>query len=82
MKITHYCNSFISVDFPNSKIACDPWMGTTRDNAWISYPINDESVLDKINPNYIYISHLHCDHLDLNLLKNTFKVKSNENYRT
>jgi len=46
MKITHYCNSFISVDFPNSKIACDPWMGTTRDNAWISYPINDESVLD------------------------------------
>jgi len=69
MKITHYCNSFISVDFPNSKIACDPWMGTTRDNAWISYPINDESVLDKINPNYIYISHLHPDHFDPKALK-------------
>jgi len=64
MKITHYCNSFICAEFLNSKIACDPWLGTVDDNAWISYPIEDEDVLNKIDPNYIYISHLHPDHLD------------------
>ena len=69
MKITHYCNSFICVDFLNSKIACDPWMGTTDDNAWISYPVNDDNILNKINPNYIYISHLHPDHFDPKALK-------------
>jgi len=39
-------------------------MGTIKDNAWMSYPVKDLDVLNKIKPNYIYISHLHPDHLD------------------
>jgi len=71
MEITHFSNSFLSVRSGNTKLVCDPWVGVTSENAWISYPVNihGEKIIKDINPNFIYISHLHCDHLDLNLLK-------------
>tara|TARA_B110000483_G_C18164640_1_gene530745 strand:+ start:491 stop:1822 length:1332 start_codon:yes stop_codon:yes gene_type:complete len=72
MKITHYSNSFVSVKEKNTLIACDPWIGYGLENGWLSFPIykNGSQLLDKIKPNYIYISHLHCDHLDkINLNK-------------
>ena len=40
MKITHYCNSFISVNEGGSKIVCDPWLGKADNNAWLSYPLH------------------------------------------
>ncbi len=71
MNITHFTNSFISITAGKTVIACDPWIGMTNENAWVSFPIskNGDHILSKINPNYIYISHLHCDHFDPNLLK-------------
>ena len=76
-KINHYVNSFISVEAKNSIITCDPWIGKTTDNGWISYPFRKSNeVKDKIfNSNFIYISHLHCDHYDLKTLKK-FKNKN------
>ena len=70
-KIYHFSNSFISVEAENSIITCDPWLGKTSDNGWFSYPIMSfKEVESKIfNSNFIYISHLHCDHLDLKTLK-------------
>ncbi len=77
MQITHYCNSFIEIKSKNSSIACDPWVGKTRDNGWYSYPIkNVQSIKsDVFNSEFVYISHLHCDHLDFKTLKN-FKNKN------
>ncbi len=71
MEITHFSNSFLSVRSGDTKLICDPWVGVTSENAWISHPINThgEKIIKNISPNFIYISHLHCDHLDLNLLK-------------
>ena len=71
MEITHYCNSFISIKINKTIIACDPWVGRTNDNAWLSYPIyrNGLNIINTLKPDYIYISHLHCDHFDPNLLK-------------
>lgn len=76
-KITHYTNSFISIDSVKSSIICDPWIGTTTDNGWFSYPIIDTSEInDKVfKAKYIYISHLHCDHADPKTLKK-FRNKS------
>ena len=70
-KIYHFSNSFISVEAENSIITCDPWLGKTSDNGWFSYPIMSfKEVESKIfNSNFVYISHLHCDHLDLKTLK-------------
>jgi len=76
-KIHHISNSFISVEAQNSIITCDPWLGKTNDNGWFSYPIkNYKDVESKIfNSNFVYISHLHCDHLDFKTLKK-FKNKN------
>ena len=75
-KISHLANSFISIEGNNTILTCDPWIGKTNDNAWYSYPlINIHDVEKKIfKSNYIYISHLHCDHLDFKTLKR-FKNK-------
>tara|TARA_B100000315_G_scaffold255544_1_gene299136 strand:- start:120 stop:1457 length:1338 start_codon:yes stop_codon:yes gene_type:complete len=72
MKITHYSNSFVSIKENNTLIACDPWIGCGSENGWLSFPIykNGTQLLNNIEPKYIYISHLHCDHFDrINLKK-------------
>ncbi len=76
MKITHYCNSFISIKSKRSILVCDPWIGKADNNAWLSYPIhkNGIKILNNLNPDYIYISHLHNDHFDPKILKK-FKYK-------
>lgn len=75
-RINHIANSFINVEFDNSMITCDPWIGKTTSNAWFSYPIKSTKELKKniFDSDFIYISHLHCDHLDFKTLKK-FKNK-------
>ena len=70
MEITHFCNAFISVKVNNTTITCDPWVGTAIENSWVSYPVHNNgiNILKKLKPNFIYISHLHCDHLDPKIL--------------
>ena len=76
MEIKHYCNSFNSFKAGKSIIVCDPWVGEAAQTAWISYPVHKDGakILNKINPDFIYISHLHCDHFDPKLLSK-FKNK-------
>ena len=71
MEIQHYSNSFLSVKSGKTKLICDPWVGTTSENAWISDPLHfgGKKIINNINPKYIYISHLHCDHFDPILLR-------------
>tara|TARA_A100000164_G_scaffold381436_1_gene433091 strand:+ start:5002 stop:6312 length:1311 start_codon:yes stop_codon:yes gene_type:complete len=71
MEIQHYSNSFLSIKSGKTKLVCDPWVGTTYENAWISDPLHfgGKKIINNINPKYIYISHLHCDHFDPILLK-------------
>ena len=81
MKITHYSNSFVSIVSGKSTIVCDPWIGKADNNAWLSYPVikrDGGSILNKLNPTHIYISHLHNDHFDPKTLikfNNKKKVK-------
>ena len=80
MKITHYCNSFISIKSGKSILACDPWVGKADNNAWLSYPLhkNGEKLINGLSPNFIYISHLHNDHFDPKLLK---KIKNKKDIK-
>ena len=76
MKVTHYSNSFIEVEINEKKLICDPWIGNTNESAWYSYPMmKSPSFLNKLEPDFIYISHLHCDHFDPKTLK-AFKKKN------
>jgi L-ascorbate metabolism protein UlaG (beta-lactamase superfamily) len=78
MIIKHYCNSFISVREKDFSLVCDPWVGQINNQAWLSFPIYQRgiSLLKKIKPNYIYISHLHSDHFDADLLFKYFKFNN------
>ena len=71
MEIKHVSNSFVTVYEGKTILSCDPWVGVTTDNAWLSYPHykKGKSILNNIKPNFIYISHLHGDHLDQPTLK-------------
>ena len=66
MQITHYCNSFNSFKAGNSTLVCDPWVGEAAQTAWVSFPVHENGgkFLNNLKPDFIYISHLHCDHLD------------------
>lgn len=77
MEITHFSNSFLSIKSGKTKLVCDPWVGITSENAWISDPINlnGKKIIKKIQPKFIYISHLHCDHFDPHLLKQLNKTR-------
>ena len=70
MKITHYCNSFITIEAGHTLLACDPWVGTANYGGWLSYPIasGGKEILRSAKPTHLYISHLHSDHLDEGLL--------------
>ena len=86
-KVSHFANSFINVEGVNSSISCDPWVGKTTDNGWFSYPIKNTNYIEKnvFKSKFVYISHLHCDHIDLKTLKNfqnknlTFLIKKFDN---
>jgi len=77
MKITHLNNSFFLIESNSTRLVCDPWIGPMEGTALWSYPIitGAEIILNKLQPNYIYISHLHTDHLDRAVLRCFSKKK-------
>jgi UDP-MurNAc hydroxylase len=84
MKISHISNSFIVVDSNETRLICDPWVGRANYGGWHSFPEYGKEDLANIvrEADYIYISHIHDDHLDKNFLdfsdvKNkTFVIKN------
>ena len=80
MIIKHYNNSFFLTKIKNTKLVCDPWIGALESTGTWSYPntYNNKNILNTINPDIIYISHLHNDHFDKEILKKF--LKKNKNY--
>lgn len=71
MKIAHLCNSCIFIEDGETRLLCDPWIGTADGNAWLSFPYKDEAaaLIEKLVPNCVYISHIHPDHFDPKTLR-------------
>lgn len=78
MFIKHYNNSFFLTKIRNTKLVCDPWIGELESTGTWSYPnlSNNKNILNTINPNIIYISHLHNDHFDKKILSKFVKKKT------
>ena len=73
MKIKLINNSFFEITTnKNYKLVCDPWIGNMNDTGTWSYPntSSNKKILNKINPDLVYISHLHTDHYDEKIIKN------------
>ena len=77
MNIKHFNNSFFLIKTEKVKLVCDPWLGRMESTATWSYPNIEQNfnILNSVNPDIIYISHLHTDHYDEKILRK-FKNKN------
>ena len=76
--IKHYRNSFIDIQNESIRILMDPWLNTANEGSWAGSKNGKEYIFNSINKkniDYIYISHLHTDHFDLDFLKELKKKK-------
>jgi UDP-MurNAc hydroxylase len=68
MRATSIGHAGILVDTVDGSIACDPWFLPQFHGSWFVFPRNDQlspELMERIcNPTYLYISHIHADHLD------------------
>ena len=68
MRATSIGHAGILVDTLDGSIACDPWFLPQFFGSWFVFPRNDQlpaPLMQRIcNPDYLYISHIHADHLD------------------
>ena len=64
MKITHIGSACVLIESGGIKILCDPWItGEVYYGSWAHYPKLefDKAMFDDID--YIYVSHIHPDHM-------------------
>ncbi len=68
MKATSIGHAGILIDTAGGSIVCDPWFMPAFFGSWFVFPRNDQlspELMHRIeNPDYLYVSHLHGDHLD------------------
>ena len=70
MQITHLQSSTQIVQFDTIKVLTDPWLTDGEYlGSWYHYPPFQKHDLDKLDYDYIYVSHIHPDHIS----EETFK---------
>jgi UDP-MurNAc hydroxylase len=72
MRATSIGHAGILVETGRGTIVCDPWFVPAFFGSWFVFPRNDH-LPDRVrraieHPDYLYISHLHADHLDVAFL--------------
>jgi UDP-MurNAc hydroxylase len=69
MRITSLGHASIFIETSGGTILCDPWFTPAYFGSWFPFPRNDRlDVTPFAHPDYLYISHTHRDHLDLQWL--------------
>ena len=69
MKITYLQNAGVIIENFGEKILCDPWLvDGCYYGSWYHYPKYDFDPKNFDDIDYIYISHIHPDHFDINTL--------------
>ena len=69
--IKHYRNSFLDIQNEKIRILMDPWINTANEGSWAASAKGKEFLFNSLikkKIDYIYISHLHTDHFDLQFL--------------
>ena len=68
MRATSVGHAGILIDTVDGSILCDPWFLPAFFGSWFVFPRNDHlpaELMERIeHPTFLYISHLHADHLD------------------
>jgi UDP-MurNAc hydroxylase len=68
MRVTSLGHAGLLVETTGGSIVCDPWFEPQFFGSWFVFPRNDqlsEELMSKIRrPDFLFISHIHADHLD------------------
>jgi UDP-MurNAc hydroxylase len=68
MRATSIGHAGILVETQQGSIVCDPWFLPAFFGSWFVFPRNDQLDLELLHrithPSFLYVSHLHADHLD------------------
>ena len=65
MELKIHAHACLEVITPDVSLICDPWLlGSAYWRSWWNYPPVKPDILQRINPDYIYLTHLHWDHFN------------------
>ena len=74
MRATSVGHAGIFIETEFGSILCDPWFTPAFFGSWFVFPRNDQLPADLLErmerANYLYVSHIHADHLDEEWLAN------------
>jgi UDP-MurNAc hydroxylase len=63
MRMTILSHAGLAVDSRGRQLICDPWLvGSCYWRSWWNYPPVAPELIAKLNPNWIYLTHIHWDH--------------------
>jgi UDP-MurNAc hydroxylase len=70
MRVTFLGQAGLYIETDHGTILCDPWFNTAFFASWFPFPSNEDVDVEAIShPDYLYVSHLHHDHLDPDFLR-------------
>jgi UDP-MurNAc hydroxylase len=70
VRVTFLGHAGLFVETRHGSILCDPWCTPAYFGSWFPFPRNDGLDLDRfLAPDLLYVSHLHRDHFDPELLR-------------
>jgi UDP-MurNAc hydroxylase len=74
MKFVILSHAGLMVEHDGVRLICDPWLiGSCYWRSWWNFPEPDPSLLENLEPNFIYLTHLHWDHFHGPSLRKLFR---------
>ena len=70
MKLTYVTNACVIIEHEGKRVMCDPWLiDGAYYGSWFHYPALKVAPEDFASVDFIYISHIHPDHMDVRSLQ-------------
>lgn len=69
MRITCTGHAGLFIETDHGSILCDPWRSPAYFASWFVFPDNAAVGFGELRPDYLYLSHLHRDHYDPEVLR-------------
>jgi UDP-MurNAc hydroxylase len=68
VRVTCTGHAGLFIETAHGSILCDPWRSPAYFASWFVFPDNAAVAFEELAPDYLYLSHLHRDHYDPELL--------------
>lgn len=77
MQFTILSHAGLLAEHNGVRIVCDPWLvGSCYWRSWWNFPEPDPTLIESLDPQFIYLTHLHWDHFHGPSLKKLFSPRT------